>query len=81
MLADLTVPYFLDDRPVFQIDYDEDEGVFDAYVCSRNQRQWVWLRSSGDFDELYRRCTTQGIAYEGATEDALYRATFGLRLS
>ena len=81
MFADLTVPYFLDSRPVFQIDYDEDEDVFDAYVCSRNHKEWVWLRSSGDFDELFRRCTAQGISYDGATEDALYRAAFGQRLS
>ena len=71
MLDEFTVPYFLDSRPLFQIDYDEDKGIFDAYACSKSQREWVWVDSSRDFNELHRRCTAGGMSYDGATEGAL----------
>ena len=76
MLDDLTVPYLLDSRPVFQIDYDEDEGIFDAYACSRSQRKWKRVDSSNSFNELHHRCTAKGMSYDGATDEALYRARF-----
>ena len=76
MFGELTVPYFLDSHPVFQIDYNEDEGIFDAYACSKSHKEWEWVDSSRNFNELHRRCRAEGMSYDGATEEALYRAKF-----
>ena len=73
MLDELAVPFFVDPTPVFQIDFDENEGTFKAYACGPSQTEWAWVASSKDFNDLHRRCTTVGMAYDGATHDALSR--------
>lgn len=76
----LAVPHFTDDRPVFHIYYDDDDGVYRAEACSRKLQMWVDVRSSSNFKELCRKCEAEGMSYYGATYDALYRYQFGLPL-
>ena len=71
------LPVFTDSQPQFQVDFDFDDRIYDAYACSRTVRQWVWVMSHADYDRLKAKCEDLGMSFYGADEDTLYEATFG----
>ncbi len=77
MLDSFPVPYLLDGRRPFKISYDDSRGIFQAHAFSESRLEWERVEVSRDFNALFAKCTGEGMSYDGATEDALYRASFG----